>query len=203
MYIVRTSRGIRRFRGMGQNPVTGPSVSDILASEAQVGGTPAGTGTVGSPLTPAGIAYCAANASSVLGWLTTPSCWAYSPDAWVTMQSATAAAPTNITTPAAAPVPESPLATVPPPSGEAAQSAVNALLTGTEQQAQAAGTEQMAQVPVFGEPSIPFTGTGCDPGTDPTCGQGVGGLSTTALIAIGIALGVGLLVMTSTSGRRR
>ena len=157
-----------------------------------------GLSTAG-PVSAAGIAKCAGLVDSGDYWLS-PTCWFYSPSAWIQMRAFQNAAPTNLTTP---PVGPSTVAQETQPGAFTPDQA----LTATEQAAQTAAVQQMSQVPDVPEgggstglPILDWIGNlfgGGGEGSTPS------GLSTTAKVAIGLAAGVGLLVLTASSGGRR
>lgn len=125
------------------------------------------------------------------GWLvylTNPDCWGYSPTAWQQQQQF-ASQPFPVAPPAPPAVTSTGVSETVPPTPEQAQTAIDASLT---QAAQAAQAQNLAQsqdfIPVLDMSQI---------------GGGVTGLSTTSLIAIGIAAGGVLLILTSMGGRRR
>jgi len=116
-------------------------------------------------------------------WILNPDCWPYSPSAWAQMGQFAQQA-TTIPAPAlpSAPTPEQ-LATVPP-----------AQLPGTLAE-QAATTTQAQNVQAFSTmtPVLDTTGDGSTPT----------GLSTSAMIALGLGAGVLLLAFSGSRGRRR
>ena len=152
-------------------------------------------------VTPAGIADCVAKVNAGDYWWS-PSCWMYSPSAWVQMASFVANAPKPLTTPPAAP---STVQQETQPGDWTPDQAV----TQTEQDAQAAAVQQMAKVPFVppggGSTGLStldwlanlFGGENGDGTSNPA------GLSTTAIIALGLAAGAVLLLVTSGGRRRR
>lgn len=128
---------------------------------------------------------------SFMQWLVSPPCWAYSPSTWnaLNLQYPSPPAPAPPGVPTIGTV-QSP-GTLAPSSGASAQQAISSAIdqgvTNTQSQNQS----------FFGGMTVNDT---CDP-TIEDCPTG--GLSTTTLIAIGLVVGVGALILTSQSGRRR
>lgn len=126
------------------------------------------------------------------GWLvylTNPDCWGYSPSAWQQQQQF-AQQPFPVP-----PVPPPAVTSVgvsetTPPTPEQAQSAIDAALAAGASQSQAANlAASQGFVPVLD--------------TSQTGDAGITGLSTSALIAIGLVLGGGVLLFSMTGRRRR
>lgn len=161
-----------------------------------------GSRGMGAAPTAQGISDCASFVNAGTYWRS-PSCWMYSPSAWVQMQQFSANAPSPLLTPPAAP------STI----GQETVPGVwtpDQAITQTEITQQQAATDQMAAVP-YVPPGGGSTGLSLADWIGNLFGgssSGVGvpavsGLSTTAMIAIGLAAGIGLLVLTSHPGGRR
>lgn len=128
---------------------------------------------------------------SFMQWLFAPPCWAYSPSTWnaLSLQYPAPPAPAPPGVPTIGTVQSS--GTLAPSSGPAAQQSINQAID------QGVANTQAQNQSFFGGLTV---NDACDPSIDANCPTG--GLSTTALIAIGLVVGVGALLLTS-SGRRR
>lgn len=125
-------------------------------------------------LTAAGIQNCADAVAAGTYWRS-PGCWLYSPSAWIQMAS----------------LPTPPAPAPPGAPSTVQEETVPGAFTPEQAIAESAAATQAQNLQFFqGVPILADTATGT-------------GLSTTAMIALGLAAGVGLLVVTRGTGRRR
>lgn len=128
-----------------------------------------------------------------------PACWAYSPSGWAQQRAFEAQAAT-IQPPVPPPaVTSTGVSETVPPTTDQATAAINAALAqgATQTQAQNLQTFQQMQ---------PVSDTGGSTLSDLVSSltqTGGTGISTTALIAIGLVVGGGILIMSNISSRRR